>query len=669
MADQPRNNLVPFLSDHVRPVESVESQLRSAMQAVGIEPPATLELDGQIHRFATSQKPGDDSGWYVIYPDNIAAGAFGDWRTGTTANFVANMGRALTAIEQMQNAQRVAEAKRRHEDERRIKHEKAAETCQAIWDNAGAAGRDHPYLARKGISPHVARIAPDGRLIVPLYSFSGELSSLQYISADGEKKYHPGGAVKGAHCLLGAIGTRLYIAEGYATGATIHETTDHAVAIAYSAGQLEAVTGYFRALYPAIEIVIVADNDASGVGKNYADQAAAKHGATVIIPPELGDANDYRQSGHDLRQLLEPSPAIERLKVIFGNELPEAYEAPDEVIQGLVVAGSQTVIYGDSNSGKTFFALAMARSVSDGQAFFSRQVDKGIVLYLATEAPASIRARMQALKRFHSSSLSNLAMVPVPLNFYSNYGDALDVVRLVSDIETRKKQRVRMIIADTLARMSAGANENSGEDMGPVMERFSLVAAQTGAAVVIIHHNGKDTAKGARGWSGIRAHIDTEIEVEESDGLRFAKVTKQRELASKGDEITFELAIVAMGTSKFGADVTTCVAVQSDENRPKKIDRAAAKRIKMIKDGWEFCGMEFIQDQPYISRSGMRRFLMEKHEMGEEVVRKNLQPSEESRLVGALLIAGVITPKDNGWIIVLDDVANVCRLMKSGENR
>ena len=46
--------------------------------------------------------------------------------------------------------------------------------------------------------------------------------------------------------------------------------------------------------------------------------------------------------------------------------------------------------------------------------------------------------------------------------------------------------------------------------MGPVMARFDQVASTTGAALMIIHHNGKDAAKGrADGRPAERGHDRT----------------------------------------------------------------------------------------------------------------------------------------------------------------
>ena len=182
----------------------------------------------------------------------------------------ANVGRQLSPAEEMAHARRMAEAKAIRDAELERQHEVAAATVETIWASAQAASPDHPYLQRKGIGAHGARVTGDGRLVVPLYGQDGRLSSLQYIAHDGSKLYHPGGQTGGKFWMLGTLdepGT-LYVAEGFATAATIHETTGRPCVVAYSASNLVPVTGALREMYGAAQdIVIVADNDASGVGQ------------------------------------------------------------------------------------------------------------------------------------------------------------------------------------------------------------------------------------------------------------------------------------------------------------------------------------------------------------------------------------------------------------------
>ena len=668
----------PWSPPHIKLLDPPEVQLLNAILEAGLaKPDKPIELDGQMHRFNSGSKGAkgyDKSGWYIAYPDGVPAGRFGCWRLGLDQVWRADIGRKLTASEEMANVRRVSESRAVRDAALERQHQVASDTVEKIWTTANSASAEHPYLAKKGISVHGARITGDGRLMVPLYDQDGSLASLQYIDHEGGKLYHPGGQTGGKFWMLGTTdepGT-LYVAEGFATAATIHETTDRPVVVAYSASNLVPVTGTLREIYGATQdIVIVADNDKSGVGQRYAEQASAKYGARMVMPAIEGDANDYAQAGHDLSALLiqqTGSAVIDKLKVVFGDQLGSEYEAPDELVEGLMTIGSSVVVYGDSNSGKTFWALSVATAIATGTDCYGRKTDPGLVVYLASESPSSIRSRMQAIKKYHGCNLENLAMVPVPMNFYNGDQDAQDVIELVRAIEQIKGKRVRLIIGDTLARMSAGANENSGEDMGPVMARFDQVAQSTGAALMIIHHNGKDAAKGARGWSGIRAHIDTEIEVTEKEGTRSVTVTKQRELPSKGDTIYFKLEIIEMGTTKFGGAATTCVAIQDEDSnatKPHKKPTQHDENMRIVERAWWSSGAEEREGLPYVSRSALRE-LMVKDGMAERTAKNKTEASRSDSIIAQLLNAGILESMEHGWIFINEAQSSAMMMQKNG---
>jgi len=683
MADLSRVFGGPWSPPPEKPIAPPDQQLIDAIRNAGMDAPDQVIFDGKIHRFKTgtkgsANKGGDKSGWYVVFGDGIPAGRFGCWRMGFESPWRADIGRRFSAVEEMAHVKRMAEAKALRDAALDKQHEVAESIVDTIWSQASPANAEHPYLKRKGIQAHGARITGDGRLMLPLFGQDGTLCSLQYIDNDGGKLYQPGAEAGGKFWMVGTMdepGT-LYVAEGFATAASIHETTGRPCIVSYSASSLVPVTASLREMYGnSQDIVIVADHDKHGVGQKYADQASAKYGVRVVMPPIEGmDANDYKQAGHDLTSLLVQqtgTAVIDKLQVVFGDQLGSSYEAPDELVEGLMTIGSSVVVYGDSNSGKTFWALSVATAIANGTDCYGRKTDPGLVVYLASEAPASIRSRMQAIKKFYGCSLENLAMVPVPINFYTGPQDAHDVIEMVRSVEQIKGKPVRLIIGDTLARMSAGANENSGEDMGPVMARFDQVATATGAAMMIIHHNGKDAARGARGWSGIRAHIDTEIEVSEKDGVRSVSVTKQRELPTKGETIYFKLEVIEMGMTKFGGAATTCVAVpdlESETNKPHKKPTKHDENTRTFERAWWASGAEERDDMPYVSRSALRDLLI-KDGNAERTAKNKTESSRSDSLVGQLINSDTIEPYEHGWIVSNKVQASAMIMQKTGRQK
>lgn len=176
----------------------------------------------------------------------------------------------------------------------------AADKAMALWNAPASALEatqppitDHHYLKRKGIQPHGAKVYHgsltigdmdcNGALMIPMM-LSGAVSSLQFINSDGQKRFLSGGE-KGGY-LIGKIeaGAPICIAEGFATGASIHEATGYPVLIAFDAGNLLKIAEEVRTTYPEARIVLCADDDELGTGQRKATEAAQAVGGLLAIP-------------------------------------------------------------------------------------------------------------------------------------------------------------------------------------------------------------------------------------------------------------------------------------------------------------------------------------------------------------------------------------------------
>lgn len=273
---------------------------------------------------------------------------------------------------------------------------------------------------------------------------------------------------------------------------------------------------------------------------------------------------------------------------IWAADLPEDPEPEEQLVEGVIGRLAMSVLYGDSNSGKTFFGIALLAAVSEGATFMGRHTLRGLVVYLATESPQSVRMRLQAHQQHHGKRVQNFAIVQTPINLFDGSADAQAVVDLIRTLESDVGEKCELVICDTLSRMAAGANENSGEDMGTVIKHAEYIKREARVHVMLIHHSGKDQARGARGWSGLRAAIDTEIEVtvDEATGLRAAEITKQRDIPGKGDRIGFRLQTVEMGLGQWGKLRTSCVVVPADappKARGKRLSEIAGAVIEALR--------------------------------------------------------------------------------------
>lgn len=304
-----------------------------AIRGAGLEPPEHVTADGKLHRFATNGRRGDDSGWYILHDDGVPAGSFGDWRTGIKETWCAKSDREFTPAERREYARRMDRQRREREAEETRRHAEAAGKAEGIWGEAKPGA--HEYLKRKGIEAHGTRVH-NGRLIVPMRDANARLASLQFIDADGGKKFLYGGKVSGCYFGIGRPDGVLCIAEGFATGAAIHEATGHAVAVAFNAGNLMPVARGLREKFPELQFIVCADNDAATEGNpgvTKATEAAQAIGAYLAVPQFDGDGTDFndlhRQRGADaVRECIEGSMMAAKLAELATLAAPEPLRRP-----------------------------------------------------------------------------------------------------------------------------------------------------------------------------------------------------------------------------------------------------------------------------------------------------------------------------------------------------
>lgn len=283
-------------------LEKVEIAFQNVLQEAFGRLDWLPQADGEIHRFhVPSDRTGSLNGWYVLYPDGIASGCFGSWKAGSSHTWCSREPSSPQEAEHMR--QRLEQARRQREAEQQQRQQAAAERATRMWRDARRADPAHPYLAAKQVRPHALR-QRGSELLVPLYH-AGRLVNLQRIGPDGKKRFLPGGQVKGCYSPLGSIepGKQLFICEGWATGATLHQHSGCAVACAMNAGNLLPVAQALRAKYSAAELVIAGDDDrqtSGNPGRTAAMAAAVAAGALVTFPAWPDDAPQALTDFNDL---------------------------------------------------------------------------------------------------------------------------------------------------------------------------------------------------------------------------------------------------------------------------------------------------------------------------------------------------------------------------------
>ncbi|MCT8328265.1 AAA family ATPase [Albidovulum sediminis] len=247
-------------------------------------------------------------------------------------------------------------------------------------------------------------------------------------------------------------------------------------------------------------------------------------------------------------------------RIEFAGEISPSLDR-DYVIKGWIDRGGLSIVYGDANAGKSFFAVDVAHHVHAGATWAGCKVRRGAVLYVAAEGGALFDNRLAARH-------ANFMVLRGPIRFGGRGSDGpplADTVRHLAEIHGP----FALIIVDTLARTMAG-DENTAPDVAALLRDLDLIRERTGAHVMVVHHNGKDASRGARGHSSLRAAVDTELHLsKDEDGRRLVRVTKQRD-GETGLERRFTLKQVQLGSDADGDPVTTCI-VQHEEREEQRL--------------------------------------------------------------------------------------------------
>ena len=316
----PEKSLMPEPS--MSPPMSPQEEFAHALEQAGLDLQGKAPImDGQIHRVPLIGRSGGDlDGAYCGYLDERPAGWMQNFSAGEKTTWIAT-GHTLTK-EQVE-VQRADIAQKQEERQRLIleRQQKAAREAHTEWIAHDWASADNPYLQAKGVPAFGVREDLDGTLLVPVMTVDKELRGLQTISPDGEKRFMYGMEKNGNFHMIAEPDKDLsqgeiILAEGYATGATLHMATEKPVAVAFDAGNLEPVAKKLREKFPNAAITICADNDHKHTrhtpegtepwnkGVELAQRAAQEVGGKVVAPiftdeeraKGLTDFNDLHKS-------------------------------------------------------------------------------------------------------------------------------------------------------------------------------------------------------------------------------------------------------------------------------------------------------------------------------------------------------------------------------------
>lgn len=256
------------------------------------------------------------------------------------------------------------------------------------------------------------------------------------------------------------------------------------------------------------------------------------------------------------------------------------------VVKGVLPRAPLGMVYGPSGSGKTFWVTDLLWHVARGKWWRGRRTKQARCAIVVAEGAGGYRNRIVASLMTEDGVTGYdppkdlLFTTDVP-----NMFEGGDPKLLAAQIQAAGG--VDIICIDTMAATTPGANENDAKDANLIVQRCMWLHRATGAMVLLIHHTGKDVARGARGSSAFKGPLDFEIQIVRNIGhVRTATITKMKD-GEDGESFHFSLRKIDIGEDEDGDNVTSCVvehldsAPQAPGSTGQRLPEAGLPRLVM----------------------------------------------------------------------------------------
>lgn len=288
---------------------------------------------------------------------------------------------------------------------------------------------------------------------------------------------------------------------------------------------------------------------------------------------EVASADEFENLGAD------PSLPRGKYRIRSQEEFTAARKNTTWLIKNFMPKATLGVLYGESGSGKSFLAYDLCAAIARGiDEWCGKRVKQGRVLIVVAEGEQGFRQRIQAYCHQQGINPGDFEVDYIS-EFIPNLLQPADITDLIKEVKEREPYD--LIVMDTFAQVMSGADENSSKDVGGALAQCKRLSKATGAMVLLVHHSGKDAGKGARGWSGLRAAADVEIEITRKENDRAIKVTKLKD-GQDGSQMGFKLHTVVLGEDQDGDDITSCIVEFGEVSAKLKNDKGIKGKNKRL---------------------------------------------------------------------------------------
>lgn len=219
------------------------------------------------------------------------------------------------------------------------------------------------------------------------------------------------------------------------------------------------------------------------------------------------------------------------------------------IIQDYIPEGSVGLLAAPRGISKSFVALDWTCSVATGYSWLgSFRAARHTAMYIAAEGSGGQGRRVRAWETYHKRDVGkNMIVLPGPIQL----ANPAHVAYLTRQL---REHDVRFLVIDTLSRSTLGLDQNTdGAIVINALYQIRDARQDEGImiTVVVVHHTGKDTSRGARGDSRYEADVDFVYTLEADDeGRMTLQATKDPKDAAAPEPIGLKRTVVDFPASK-----------------------------------------------------------------------------------------------------------------------
>jgi RecA-family ATPase len=246
------------------------------------------------------------------------------------------------------------------------------------------------------------------------------------------------------------------------------------------------------------------------------------------------------------------------------------------VIKDLLPRAGLGCCYAHPGAGKTAIIIDMILHVAAGRQYRGRWVERQPVVLVALEGHSGICNRVIAAARHLGIEDAPFGVIRA-IESFRNPDTAARVAATAKAIRAQYKSEGEafdnpVIVIDTFqAALGPGGSDCRPEDVSELIENVKKLLIVPGMTVIIIHHSGKDASRGARGWSGLLAALDFELEIDRDGDLRTLNITKMRDASDMQAGFCYVLQAMHLGENPHDEPVTgVYVEHRADSGKGKR---------------------------------------------------------------------------------------------------